>query len=131
MSGEMTPLECEVMHMLLCGDEATLLVLRRQMDASRVKERKLTGVGFYTTFAVPDCIQRVELKRSLHLGDVHAEIDGLQFGAGFVLFVNDGVIDFLEGYTYEEPWPVEIHRFKLAYTGGAQRDLEAIRRALS
>jgi hypothetical protein len=128
MSIELTPLEREVMEMLLRGDDAVLRVLRDQLKASRVTGREFTGTGFYTTFAVPDCVARVQGNKSFNFGDVTAEIDGLQSGAGFVLFVKNGVIDFLEGYSYDEQWPLRVERFTLAYIGGTERDLESLRK---
>jgi hypothetical protein len=35
------------------------------------------------------------------LNNVYAEIDGLQYGAGFLLYIKDGMLDMLEGYCYE------------------------------
>lgn len=37
-----------------------------------------------------------------------AEIAGLERGVSFVLFVRDGMLDFLEGFTFDEPWPDRI-----------------------
>jgi len=42
------------------------------------------------------------------LGNVQVSFPGLEHGAGFVLFINDGLISMLEGYTYGEPWPEDI-----------------------
>jgi hypothetical protein len=36
---------------------------------------------------------------------VIARMEGLEHGAGFMLFIDDGVLVMLEGYTYDEPWP--------------------------
>ena len=52
----------------------------------------------------------------LKLGDVIAKIPGLEHGAGFLLYVDNGSITALEGYTFEEPWPVVIDKFTLTYT---------------
>ena len=47
------------------------------------------------------------------LDDVTVEIEGLRHGAGFVLFLGDGLLDMLEGYSYGEPWPSRVGRFSL------------------
>jgi hypothetical protein len=109
------------MTMLLKGQDTTLDILRDQLKASCVAHREHTGAGFYTTFKVPEHLRRVPQDRRFTIGDVVAEITGLNHGAGFVLFVENGVLDFLEGYTYDEPWPTEIKEYKLQYTGGALR----------
>lgn len=55
-----------------------------------------------------------------------AAIGGLGHGAGFVLYVKDGRLDALEGYSYDEPWPPAIASFELQYTSERERDLERL-----
>lgn len=55
-----------------------------------------------------------------------AEIGGLQNGAGFVLHLREGVMDYLEGYSYDEPWPPVVEAFSVSYIGDIQRDLAAL-----
>lgn len=119
------------MAMLLSGRDPVLQVLRKQLEVCKVACREFTGAGFYTTFVVPDHVPRVEGNDSFNFGDVTAQLDGAAFGAGFVLFVKDGLIDFLEGYTYDGPWPEESNHFTLAYATGAQRQLEVLRKRWS
>jgi len=56
------------------------------------------------------------------IGDVHAEIEGLEHEAGFVLFIADGRLARLEGFTYSGDWPSAIGRFTVRYDDD-QRDL--------
>jgi len=119
---EISTLERNVMAMLLAGDNPKLHVLREQFRVAQVVSRELTGVGFYTTFLIPPEAPRLVEAKSLRLGDVSADIDGLQHGAGFLLFINGGAIDFLEGFSFDEPWPVSTERFQLSYIGGPSRD---------
>jgi hypothetical protein len=101
------------MTMLLAGEGPTLEQLRRQLAAATVASREHAGNGLFTSFAVP-----AELRLSfntLQLEGVAATITGLQNGAGFVLFVRDGVLDFLEGFTHREEWPAEVTEFTLRH----------------
>lgn len=121
----LTNLEKAVLSKLLDGDHPVLALLRQQVKFCRCSKREMTGVGFYTelnvgTFTGP----RPEL--DLTFGDVDAEIDGLQFGAGFVLYVESGLLVMLEGYTFGEPWPDRIDEFQLSYTTGGERDMIAL-----
>jgi hypothetical protein len=129
---QITQLEYAVMSQLLRGDCAVLKALRDQFSVSRVKSREATGVGFYLNFDVsndfPGVHVELECKRDFEVGDVEAEIDSLQHGAGFVLFIRDGRISFLEGYTYDEPWPDEVKNFSLRYSSGEVRDLDELQR---
>ena len=107
-------LEQAVLDKLLAGDHPVLATLRQQMSQARLVKRENTGVGFYYDFEVDSSAPTVA--NDFHIGDVHAEIEGLAHGAGFVLFIRNGRISMLEGYTYDEPWPDQIRGFSLKYT---------------
>lgn len=123
---ELTELERGVMELLLAGDDPILKVLREQYRHAEVVSRDETGAGFYVHFSVASQATRLDPGKSLHFGDVKAEIEGLQYGAGFVLHVRHGAIDCLEGYSYDERWPVNVARFRLAYIEGDERNLTAL-----
>ncbi len=112
----MSEMECEIMEMMLRGDHPVLAFLRRQLSIVEVKKRDSTGVGFFTTFCVPPTAPRAEWTKRLIIGDVHAEIEGVQHGAGLLLFVgDDGMLRMLEGYTYDNPWPANAKLSRLYY----------------
>jgi hypothetical protein len=117
--------ERDVLDMLVAGDAPSTKALQSQLAACRVVERERTGVGFFTKLGV-DRSQVVPLDaRSARLGDVLAEIEGLQRGAGFLLWITEGYIDLLEGYSYDESWPVEINSFSLSHVE-EPRDLSVL-----
>ena len=126
MQSELDPLERLAMDMLLAGDDPTLKILREQFRVTAVLDRKLTGVGFFVTFSVPPGARRIEGKKLSYLGDVKAEIKGLQHGADFVLHFRDGAIDYLEGCSYDEPWPAGTESCRVAYIDGEERDLATL-----
>ena len=45
---------------------------------------------------------------------------GLEFGAGFLVYIEDGKLHALEGYTYEEPWPASPEPFALRYSNDSR-----------
>ena len=108
-------LESAVLEMLLRGDQPVLEALRVQLQKSTVASRQNTGAGFFADFLIPDDAPRAPGKENFVLGDVSAEIDDLEHGAGFLLFIRNGKLDFLEGYSFDEPWPAEVGKFKLQY----------------
>lgn len=108
-------LEQAVLDKLLAGDCPTLADLRMQAAKARLQQRRLSGVGFFCSFNVPPEIPNIEGAANFEIDDVEADVEGLQRGAGFVLFVRGGRLDMLEGYTYDEPWPREPGRFVLRY----------------
>ncbi len=130
MKSNMGQLEEQVLQMLLAGDDPALVTLRYQLELAKRSAREYTGVGFFTHFDVPQEVPRLSGNPSIKFGDVIAEMDGLQRGAGFLLFIENGALSMLEGYTYEEPWPQKVARFELSYTSGTTRDLSALRKTI-
>jgi hypothetical protein len=101
--------------MLLTGDQPVLAALRSQAKRSTVVSREYTGVGFFCHFAVSEETPSLPQTANFELGDVSAEIKGLAQGAGFVLFVRNGRMVTLEGFSYDEPWPEVADDFVLSY----------------
>jgi hypothetical protein len=132
LAGGFSPLERDVMRALLARDHPVLDALRRQFERSKVASRRLSGVGFFTGFDVPGDTPRAPVTTGrLTLSDVVAKVDGLEHGAGFVLFIEDGVLEFLEGFSYEEPWSDVMGRYEVtaggvSYHGGSLSDLETV-----
>jgi hypothetical protein len=71
--------------------------LLEQLERATVTERENTGGGFFTTFDVPDDAPRVRSRRVLGY-ETHAHVQGLEHGFGFVLFMEKGKLNLLEGY---------------------------------
>jgi len=105
--GGMTELEAVVVGALLAGDREELAILRQQVQHAVVSNRKHTGVGFWTYFVVQPSAPRLANSGRLRLSDVGAVVQDVQHGAGFILWVEHGAIDCLEGFTYADDWPKE------------------------
>lgn len=115
-SNNLEPLEAAVLDKLLAGPHPILNALRRQLTGLTVKRRERTGAGFFTEFSVAESSAPASTSSSkLRFGDVQATIGGLQHGAGFLLYVDGGLLRMIEGYSFEEPWPEEIKAFTLSY----------------
>jgi hypothetical protein len=127
MEDNIDKLEQQVLQMLLEGDDPALAILRIQFGLAKRKPREMSGVGFFTYLDVPEDAPRLTNNASLRFGDVSAEIDGLEHGAGFVLFVDDGVLTTLEAYTYDEPWPPLVTGYELSYMNKPYRDWQSLR----
>jgi hypothetical protein len=108
-------IERQVMDCLLRGDHPHLVTLREQLELSKVAARDFTGVGFFTHFAVPTSARRLPFARRVIIDDVHAEVSGLPSGAGFLLFVEQGMLDMLECFIYDDAWPPDAKLIRLYY----------------
>lgn len=74
--------------------------LRKQVSSASVAQRENTGAGFFTKLNVIDG-PRIEGAPS-PLGDIGADVDGTPHGMGFLLWLQEGLAETLEGYTYGE-----------------------------
>jgi len=116
---EPTKLEEEVMNALLEGNDQIRKTLRFQWENSTISERELSGVGFFLHFNVPENIPKIKGKQDIEISNdnkglsIAADIPKVDSGIGFVLFVRNGKIDWLEGFTYADPWPEDTSNFKL------------------
>jgi hypothetical protein len=129
---ELSPFETEVVTMLLNGDDKVLSILREQFRNFSVFERIETGEGFYINFKIPMHMPRTNesvpsCKPNFNFGDVVADIFGLKSGAGFLIWVRDGYLNQLEGYTYNEKWPNELKDYRLHYMD-EERDIASLQK---
>ena len=96
-----TPLELAALNSIFEETPELAAALRGQLAVATVTERTNSGAGFFTTIAVPHSAARVDSPRVLG-EETGARVAGLEHGLGFVLFMNDGRFDTLEGYAYGE-----------------------------
>ena len=73
--------------------------LEDQLAGAIVTERENTGGGFFTTIRVSDDARPVNGPRVLGHA-TSANVEGLEHGLGFVLFMADGKLDLLEGFAW-------------------------------
>lgn len=126
LMGALNEIEGAVLDKLLAGEVPALQVLRSQRQQLRVTKREVTGVGFYTEFGHPPDSVRLRAPTRVCLGDVLADMQGIEHGAGFVLFIEDGLITMLEGYTTaNERWLESTTLRSLRYWP-PERDLGAL-----
>jgi hypothetical protein len=132
MVDDLSRLERDVIATILAPEHPVMDALRRQFERCHVASREMSGVGFFTTLEVASDAAPASVQPGrLFLGDVTATVDGPTHGAGFVLFVEDGVLDVLEGWSYDEPWPDTIAGYAVTaggvtHGGGAATDLEQV-----
>jgi hypothetical protein len=107
-------MEKQALEMLLKGADDRLAVLRRQLEGTTVSSREYSGTGFFTHLSVGSTLPRLERSARVVIGDVYAEVAGLQNPSGFLLFVTDGALDMLECFSFNDRWPDEA-RINRAY----------------
>ncbi len=118
--------EKKVMDKLLFGNDPNLEKLRIQYSNARIETREFSGVGFFTNFSVADDAQKIVGKQNLQISDLSAELENVKNGVGFILFISDGYLKCLEGFTFDEPWPSNsmIVSFIYGENDSKTRDME-------
>jgi hypothetical protein len=101
---ELLDLVARLMPLLLVAENATCAALRQQYACAEIRDVELTGHGFFVNFAIPPDAPRTE-PSDIAGGGANIQIEGVEHGAGCVLFVRGGVIAFLEGFVYAGEWP--------------------------
>lgn len=138
---DLEPIERRVMQMLLAGEHPALETLREQFDSSGVSDREYTGVGFFTSFTVRDDLPRLQPPRRIVIGDVGADLEGLTYGCGFILFIDDGILGALECHLWgDDVFPNDPRYLRLYYihqpepphvTESEDRDIESLKAKLA
>lgn len=98
-----------------------------QLATARASDRDVSVMGFFTTLELaPEC-ERLAGNRSLQLASVYGSRPSGSVEVGFVLFVEDGLLRGLDGYTFgEEPWPEDGDALDLRRDIDPQMDIDAL-----
>jgi hypothetical protein len=121
MNREIRPTEFEkaVMEMILEEEIPEKRILQEQWQQARITKRSFSGAGFFLNFNVPDTVPKtIRLNFEANSGDtmVAALLPELKHGMNFILFIREGKLSMLEGFTYED-WPsasgFKLERVKL------------------
>ncbi|MDR1426053.1 MAG: hypothetical protein LBI70_03655 [Rickettsiales bacterium] len=116
--------EQKLMRMFLRGNHPMLELLRKQYVITK-KAIEPTIRGFYLYFDVHDKLLAIA-ENVLLIDDII--IGNNNYGAGFILFIKDGFLCYLEGYTCSDRNYNEIIKdygiLDLHYSGGDRREID-------
>lgn len=95
---EFTPLERAAIDAILDEMAKDRAILEQQLRYASVLSRKNTGGGFFTELKIAS--DGKELARNTEpLGqNVWVSVDGLEYGLGMILHLEDGMASLIEGY---------------------------------
>lgn len=110
---ELTELEKVVVRSMLADRDLRPLKSTINFDAIRVRDRDFTGIGFLTDFEPAEELRLFDSGVSLRWGKVGARLGSLKVDTGYLVYVDDGYITTVEGYTYGEDWPADIEPIEL------------------
>jgi len=108
----LTPLEADVIQALIDAHPDQGGLILSQLEQATIASRRKTGLGFFLNFAVSSTT--LFEPADFELNDVYGEIAGLEYGAGFLLFIRQGKLAFLEGHAHDEDWPATIGDYEIS-----------------
>lgn len=77
-------------------------ILQSQFDSVKVKERRKFERGFCTDYIIDENAKTLGDGVEMQLGNSQWNINGVKNGTDYILWVKNGKISHLEGFTYEE-----------------------------
>ena len=104
--------EKNVMDKLLEDNNQANIILRQQYNNATII-REFTGSGFFSTFKIPDSIPRLTPPTTFNLSNLLCDINGISEFGGFLLYIKNGAIFCMEGYSFENEWPIKINNYRL------------------
>jgi len=99
MPSTFSPLEREVLTWICESYPADRTSLKEQLSTAKLDRRENTGSGFFTHFLVDRNTSSPIPGERVRNGP-QAKIEGLKYGMGFILWLERGYADCLEGYAY-------------------------------
>jgi hypothetical protein len=76
-----------------------------------IRNREFTGVGFVTDLELSVKLQVSEKSESYKWSDLGAKLNS-SIDTGYLVYVENGYVTAIEGYTYVEDWPCSIFKIE-------------------
>lgn len=108
-----TEIEKAVIQRLLGDSSLSPLRSSIRWDTIEVKSRSMTGAGFLTEFKSSPELRLFKEGTNLRWGKAGARLNDAGVETGYVIYVDDGQVTGIEGYTYGDEWPTHIDRVEL------------------
>lgn len=116
----------DILTLLLDGEDSILLI--PQLDYIFDSDYNYTnGGGCIITFSYSDDIVKYKSKENIVLNGVIIESSELEVGADATLFMKDGIIDYLEIWSFDGNYPnKELKNYKLSqvWQGSTKKAIE-------
>lgn len=101
-------------------DDKSLELIKRNinLDLINVDERELTGAGFLTQLTHCNELKVTYTTQSYQWGKLGAKLNESNIDTGYLIYVDNGYINTIEGYTYGgEEWPFKVTKIETYEAG--------------
>ena len=110
---KLTELEKAVINSILADNEVGPTRSAIDFDVVVVRDREFTGAGFLTDLQRSPELKLFDSGVSLRWGKVGARLNASKVETGYLVYVDDGYITAVEGYTYGDEWPATVDQIEL------------------
>ncbi len=110
---KMTKLEKTIIESMIGDSELTLANPKIHLHKMIVTNREFTGAGFFTEIQRSPDTRLFDEGLSMHWGRVGARLNADAIKTGYLVYVEDGYVTLIEGYTYGDEWPTEMEGIEL------------------
>ena len=110
---EAIELEKLVIESMLADRELKPVKSTVNLDAVVVVGREFTGVGFLVEYERSDELRVFGTGVKLRWGKVGARLNAAKIETGYLVYVDDGYVTAVEGYTYGDKWPDQVKDIEL------------------
>lgn len=108
-----TEIEKAVIRMMLGARELRPVRHTVHFDKVTASDRELTGTGFLTEFERSEELKLFDDGVSLRWGGSGARLNASKLETGYLVYVDDGYVTAVEGYTYGEGWPDQVVQIEM------------------
>jgi hypothetical protein len=112
----MSTLEAEILKWIADRNPEYRSRLLAQINVAEITQREYSGAGWFVHFRIPKNEERSHMLPvdKIRLNGPSIEGPGLEAGGGCILFLKDGLLDFLEIYAFGGIFPKELQQYKLS-----------------
>ena len=105
----LSPVESHIIRSMLVKQYGPHSLFLDQLAVARVESRRMTGVGVFVNLLISEKAARVDAVDSEISEDYRTSLGAPCDLIGFTLFIREGCLSFLEGYTFGDvKWPEQL-----------------------
>ncbi len=105
----LSPMESHIIRSMLVKQYGPRSLFLDQLAVARVESRRMTGVGVFVNLSISEKAARVDAVDGEISEDYRTLLGAPCDLVGFTLFIREGYLSFLEGYTFGDvKWPDEL-----------------------
>ncbi|MDY7093938.1 MAG: hypothetical protein SX243_13280 [Acidobacteriota bacterium] len=109
---KLTELEASVLGRMFADNELPPRRGELHAEAVDVVDREFTGVGFLTELRRSPELKLFKDGVSMRWGEVGARLNATKIETGYLVYVDNGYVTAIEGYTYGDEWPAKVEQIE-------------------